>query len=520
MGELISQKKRFRVPDHQRDYAWTDEGVGQFLDDIIGSVEAEAPEYFLGLIVLVGPSQGVWEILDGQQRMATTSMVFSALRYHLRRLGCEDDAKQIDTEFLAVRQLGADSSPRLTLNRANHQLFDRLVIGQCDDTELQRQIELATRGTSNWRLALAVKASRDNVGLWISENAASGPSQIQRLYRLSRFLEERAQVVCLEVDSEADAYVIFESLNTRGHDLSVLDLVKNHIFSRAPDNQAVWLNDEWLSMLEALGERDADDFLKVFWTSQRGRVQRGSLYKSLKEAFGTPEAVVELAGGLAPAANIHGALDDSKHPLWAERTPTCRHYVDALKTLRARQTRPILFAALRKGLANDTMDDLLWRLVVLTVRYQTVGRRRTGAIEIACAKIAQAVSEGNFDRVKEIIQPLLPADTEFGQDFLRHSDAQARRVLYMLAALSCSTLPSGYDAGAVEEVLSATSACSAERIARQVSREYASRLGNWVIVGPDIPRDPALNDVRFDVDRIRQRQAQLAAAAVRVWRMG
>ena len=75
IGELIQLKKRFRVPEHQRDYSWTEEEVSTFVEDILSAIRRNMGDYFVGLIVLIGPRGGAWEILDGQQRLATTSNV-------------------------------------------------------------------------------------------------------------------------------------------------------------------------------------------------------------------------------------------------------------------------------------------------------------------------------------------------------------------------------------------------------------------------------------------------------------
>ena len=57
VGEFIQHRRFFRVPDHQRDFAWTDEEVEQFLNDVIGAIQDSEEDYFLGLVVLVKPAQ-------------------------------------------------------------------------------------------------------------------------------------------------------------------------------------------------------------------------------------------------------------------------------------------------------------------------------------------------------------------------------------------------------------------------------------------------------------------------------
>jgi uncharacterized protein with ParB-like and HNH nuclease domain len=66
IGKLISERGNFRVPDHQREYAWPTGAVEQFLEDIDTALKNNEPDYFVGLIVLVEPVNGdAWEILDG-----------------------------------------------------------------------------------------------------------------------------------------------------------------------------------------------------------------------------------------------------------------------------------------------------------------------------------------------------------------------------------------------------------------------------------------------------------------------
>jgi uncharacterized protein with ParB-like and HNH nuclease domain len=55
VGQLLFERQLFAVPDHQREYAWTNDVVEQFLDDVLTSLEEDREDYFLGLIVLVRP---------------------------------------------------------------------------------------------------------------------------------------------------------------------------------------------------------------------------------------------------------------------------------------------------------------------------------------------------------------------------------------------------------------------------------------------------------------------------------
>ncbi len=491
IGELIQLKKRFRVPDHQRDYSWTEEEVGTFIDDILGAIRREVSDYFVGLIVLIGPRAGAWEILDGQQRLATTTMLFSAIRQWLDAAGFEDDARQIDEEFIGVRQLGQEPASRLTMNVNDRGAFSELVLQKTNLRQLREYADAASKHSSQRLLASAATLCRTAVEDWATEGGRKKEQQVAHIYRLAQFLEERVTIVCLELNSEADAYMIFESLNFRGQDLSVLDLVKNHIYSLTPTTAQDTVSKEWALMRSNIADRDADDFLKVFWTSRYGRVQRGDLFRLVKDTFSIPDSVLDLSSSLVEASDPYVAIEEPLHEIWSAFPPPCADHIFALVTLRSKQMRPIILSALQLNFSPQDLQQLLWILVVLTVRHQTVGRRRTGALEIACARLAAEISRKNIRSISEFVRAaksIMPTDDEFKADFLSYSEPNTRRALYILAALEAhlESKGKGYDTARVRSLVSSPAPVTASRI---LPRE-PTQAWNWVMESdPDFYSD-------------------------------
>ena len=165
LGQLVSERRLFNVPDHQRDYAWTPDVVGAFLDDVIGAMQDNAPDYFAGLIVLVGPQPGgAWEILDGQQRLATATMVYAALRSTLRSLGFSRDAEHIQTQFIGVTELGDEAAkPRLNLNANNRPTFVELAVNAAAEGVLEARRREASRFSSTRRVIEAMLTCQQRV---------------------------------------------------------------------------------------------------------------------------------------------------------------------------------------------------------------------------------------------------------------------------------------------------------------------------------------------------------------------
>jgi hypothetical protein len=439
VGQLITQRKLFKVPEHQRNFSWESSNVRQFFEDVTNAMDDKDPDYFIGLIVLMGPREGTWFILDGQQRLATVTMLYSAIRYWLaNRNEYLTDANQIESEFIGVRQLGGKNyNPRLTLNVENQNTFLEMVVQRFPSEEIQKRLKETTKGSSNRLLIEAVDLCRRLVSDYLEKGSSRIDEQASRLFDLSAYLEERVKVVVLEVLSEANAFVIFEALNARGNELSALDLVKNYVFGSVGTDGIDQVRQEWALMTERIEEKNADDFLRVFWTSCFGRVQKHELFDRIKKSYPDQLGAARLSIELSSASERYSALDDPQHEIWTSYGSVCRKRIETLIVLGNRQVRIPIMSAIGR-FDTEGMAHLLWLLMVLTIRYQVVGRRRTGILEIACARMANSISSGNLMYPRDIereIGVILPSDEEFFHDFLRFSDKKASRVLYFLAQL-------------------------------------------------------------------------------------
>jgi hypothetical protein len=84
------------------------------------------------------------------------------------------------------------------------------------------------------------------------------------------------------------------------------------------------------------------------------------------------------------------------------------------------------------------LESVLWLLLVLTVRFQTIGRKRQGILEKTCAKIAKSISETesiDYLSIYSELNDILPSDDEFYQDFKTYKETNKKKSLYFLSTL-------------------------------------------------------------------------------------
>ena len=441
VGEFINHRRFFRVPDHQRDFAWTEEEVEQFLNDVTRAIDGSEPDYFLGLVVVVQPSapDQHWEILDGQQRLATTTMVYAAIREWLYAADHVQDAVKLQEEFIGTREFG-ETQPmaRLTLNINNRTTFSKIVVDREHDSFLASKLATAPRFSSERRLIEAATFCRSRISQLALQAGDEPANQAKCLFRLAKYLRDQVKIVAMDVSSTANAYRIFETLNDRGLDLSALDLVKNYLFSRS-GNTLSEVQSKWITMLSHISGKSADDFLKTFWTSRWGRIQRGRLFDEWRTKYDSlvPNEVVVLSADLDQAADRFSALEVPEDDTWNLYSAACKRAVKSLSVLGSRQTWPVMLAAL-EAFNTSQMERLLHHLIVLTIRYQTIGRRRTGRLEIASARVAHGITTGELNTPQKVwneYASIVPNDEDFVGDFLRWSETKSARARYILAEL-------------------------------------------------------------------------------------
>ena len=140
IGELLRQG-RLSVPPNQRSYAWEDRHVENMLQDLNEAITNDDDEYFLGTIVLIQTPRAIPSIADGQQQLATVSILLARLRDQLFRLKREAGARAIDNDYL--RNIDMETEERLariTLNLEDNEYFKSCILSSPLDPNSVRKL--------------------------------------------------------------------------------------------------------------------------------------------------------------------------------------------------------------------------------------------------------------------------------------------------------------------------------------------------------------------------------------------
>lgn len=243
----------YAIPRYQREYTWS---KGQW-ETLFDDVQENDPGYFLGSIICINQTSDTLavqrlEVVDGQQRLTTLSLLFAALyqslKFHEADLDEDQRAELTNLKRKLVLRRVEDQLrviPQIQNNNQNDYkavLSDVGVISQFD----------APAYAGNRKIFRAFRYFQARI-----EEMVDGEND--RLASIMAFLEKVSQacLVKIEVASHADAYTLFESLNNRGMPLTAIDLIKNKLLARletAEPGKVDHYFDVWNKLLGYLGD--------------------------------------------------------------------------------------------------------------------------------------------------------------------------------------------------------------------------------------------------------------------------
>ena len=434
IGEIFTGTTKFEVPKHQRDYSWTAIEVEELFTDIENTQAKSSPVYYVGMLVLVEPraAGGRYQILDGQQRLTTLTLVFAAVRDWCIAHDLDSDAKRLQAEFIGFSDYGqVDHDPRIVLNSNNREVFEQFVVNGSeepspDDLQKTNLLLLAARTRCAELLAKSLSASKRRI------------DQKQKLYDFVKYIRDNVQATVVEVNQPEDAYTIFEALNDRGLELSIFDLLKNHIYRELGAKNESTADFHWNKLATNLRERKTDEFIRIFWILRHGRIQKGTLFTRIREKYSGTTNAQGLIREMVADSDLYASIDSPDGDTWQSYGDAVRDDIRALATLGGSQSKPVMLATLKADWREPEVKKLTGAVIALIVRHQIIGKERTGALEIFCADLAHDIFSNGLAVASAIsrIRAFYPDDTKFRSDFVVYEEARAQRTKYFLAALN------------------------------------------------------------------------------------
>jgi hypothetical protein len=440
IGNLLGQyeTRKIVVPQFQRGFSWEKTHLATFWEDLMSfrQTAARGDTYFLGPIVLL-PGKDETIVLDGQQRLATVTILLSVIRETARRIA---NNQRIQAGHDLARDLQRDLIEKKTKTEF------ALVLGEIDRVYFMKTVQMDPPEDEPPRLRShnLIKNARDFLSSSVDQRISGmTPSEaIEELGFIRDQLATAITMVAIEVKSEDDAFSIFETLNDRGLRLSVPDLLLNHLMRQATtDEQKRQVREKWDLMLERMGKRDIDIFLRHMWLSKYGDLKARGLFREIKENLNSNKIKsTDFADDSAIECESYVALLELNAKALGKARP---HVAGLVKYLGIGSSLPLLLSGIRCLSAADFVK--LCRITVgLAVRHSVFSNLNPADLENAFYTAARAIRQKHaaqansrqcLSHARAILSKNNPTDeqVEAGSDALLLGRSQAQYLVTSIA---------------------------------------------------------------------------------------
>ena len=543
---------RLAVPVNQRPYAWRDTEAKALFQDIAEAIERDDEDYFLGTIVLVQAGREMPTIADGQQRLATSSILLARIRDRQHALGRTGRADTIDKDFLRrFDDKSEESVPRLQLNVEDHDFFANYILSAPFDERSPPPLGDALR-PSNEKLKKVSNAAEQFINDLLAGHREDAQSDI--LLKWTDFLRKSAAAVVITVSDEVGAFRMFETMNDRGLKASQADILKNYLFmkagSRISEAQARW--NTIIGSVETIGG-DSNErlvtYLRHLWILTHGPTKGSELAAGIKKEITGATKAMGFLTNASNAVREYVGLWSTKDPIWADHRPGTRSSIGTIaEHLQVEQIRPLLFAIVRHFEPGEA-EKALRLCVSWSVRFLIYGGRG-GMLDQQYSLRAQEVGTGVITKARDLrarMDDYVPTDVEFQAAFATARVSRPRFARYYLRALE-KTLKGENHPEFVpnEDVRDVTldhvlplNPNDDWNVNDEEAEAVQKLIGNMVLIRSSDNRDLAnkgfaqkrtryaqsgyfttkmvADEADWGMDEIKKRQASLAATAVKTW---
>ncbi|GAA9996548.1 DUF262 and DUF1524 domain-containing protein [Helicobacter pylori] len=261
-----NQKNQLVIPIYQRVYSWEKEQCKELWDDIIKiGGDDKMDGHFIGSILYVlldgiTHSDNTLLIIDGQQRLTTITLLLIALRNHLSD---EVKRKDIENHYLINSDKDGDKKFRLILSESDKDTLLSLI-----DKDRRKPSEPSLKIVENFKLFEE----------WVSNT--------DKLETIFKGLEKLMIVEIALEKGKDDPQLIFESMNSKGIELTQTDLIRNYILmGLEPKEQKTFYEKYWRAMEEEFKQNKKwfDRFVRHYLTIKTETPNINKVYVAFKD---------------------------------------------------------------------------------------------------------------------------------------------------------------------------------------------------------------------------------------------
>lgn len=400
--------KVYYIPDYQREYAWQDEQIADFWQDLVDTLKNNRQHFFGQIVIHQNNADGKFYIIDGQQRTTTAVILLAVLRDCFKEYAEQHQMASFHLQNINVRYIG-QSWGEIDERRLHLGINDRMYFRE----NIQDKSPMtAAKTPSQKRIRSAYDYFLEELQRAIN-GMCSDKEKIEELVKYYNAFLNNFRLMVITTDDINEAFIIFETLNARGKELETADLLKNYIFMKA-GSKIDTVKKMWMQMVDTLANRDdATKFIRYYWNSAHDFVREKGLYRHVCSFIGAEncEAFVAKLASMAELYNALESPDDYK----VFNDAQINEILASLATMNVKMFYPLVFAMVNKEYEEADIKRILRAVEVLAFRNFVVKKLNSNRYETKFSQIANDLSHdrGMVDDALKSIRDITEDDASF-----------------------------------------------------------------------------------------------------------
>lgn len=458
----IYANRKLKIPKYQRNYSWNTEHINELFDDMDKILDRDM-EHFIGVIIALtlDSTKKIYEIIDGQQRTATLIIVLAIIRDLYLELDIRTKAQTIQNLLMKHPAPGEQHPTKiLDMNKEDESVFTRLVFeyfskreNEPEETAVTRFLEekndfineLADNEPKN-KILLAYKLISSYFQKQFSTIESSNTNERISLSEKERYLDKfentinrKLNLVFLTTDELENTYMIFETLNGRGLELSLADLLKNYLFHLAEqENRVDEITECWDKITKNIFVDRITEFISYYWSSKYDRISSKFLYREVKGLIANGQTAYSFTQDLLNESfNYQLLITPSKSSKFNALNAKEKEFIRVLRVLNVKQVNSVLLSVIASDEQN--LENYLRLLTLFAFRFNTICGNNPRDVEKFYSKSAIAIREGNLtfeDFKNKILLSFNPTDEFFESNFTEKQITAIGRAKYILSSIN------------------------------------------------------------------------------------
>lgn len=366
-ASIIKGGAKFIVPKFQRDYSWDKEQWDDLWQDVEHLKEANDYHY-MGYLVLQNQDGKVYQIIDGQQRFTTITLLVLAVVKRIKELGNGDENEKLRVQSLMDTYVGSRDSVtleynnKLVLNRNNNDYYKDYIV------KLDR-----LRVSSMTATQKLMRGCFEFFDKKLKEDKFADYNG-QQFAEFITYIVDNLYFTRINVSDEMNAFRVFETLNARGVQLSSADLLKNYLFSLVDQSKPHasridTLEAKWAKLTNTIKTEKLPEFIRYYWNISHKSIRSKEVFKAIRTGVIDEVEVFKIMDEMVSYADIYAALHDPQSEMWESQE--VKSLIGLLKLFSFKQPFSTLMVAYEK-LNNEDFLKLLRNIIYICFRYNVI----------------------------------------------------------------------------------------------------------------------------------------------------